>query len=139
LKRILGLDYGEKRVGVALSDPLKIIASPYKVLRNINIEKLKDELKQLINKKSVESIVIGLPIGLNGKDTIQTTKVREFRSQISDLNVNIYFEDERFSSVIAIKSMKIEKIKTGHNKELIDKRAAAIILQHFLDKRKIVN
>ena len=92
-----------------------------------------------LKKKSVESIVIGLPIGLDGKDTIQTAKVRDFRSQISDLNVNIYFEDERFSSVIAIKSMIIEKIKTGHNKELIDKRAAAIILQQFLDKRKIAN
>ena len=138
MKRILCLDYGEKRIGLALSDPLKIIAYPYKTIINSDINKLKYELKQIITDESIESIVIGLPIGLNGKDTIQTQKVREFRSQILDLNVFIYFEDERFSSLSAAKSMRIEKIKTGFNKGIIDRRAAAIILQQFLDKRKIV-
>ena len=137
MKRILCLDYGEKRIGLALSDPLKIIAYPYKTIINSDINKLKYELKQIITDESIESIVIGLPIGLNGKDTIQTQKVREFRLQILDLNVPIYFEDERFSSLTAAKSMKIEKIKTGYSKGMIDKRAAAIILQQFLDKNKI--
>jgi len=137
LKRILCLDYGEKRIGLALSDPLKIIAYPYKTIINSDINKLKYELKQIITDESIESIVIGLPIGLNGKDTIQTQKVREFRSQILDLNVFIYFEDERLSSLAAAKSMRLEKIKTGFNKGIIDRRAAAIILQQFLDKRKI--
>ena len=138
MKRILCLDYGEKRIGLALSDPLKIIAYPYKTIINSDLNKLKYDLKQIITDESIESIVIGLPIGLNGKDTIQTKKVRDFRSQILDLNVLIYFEDERLSSLAAAKSMKIEKIKTGHNKGMIDKRAAAIILQQFLDKRKLV-
>ena len=137
MKRILCLDYGEKRIGLALSDPLKIIAYPYKTIINSDINKLKYELKQIITDESIESIVIGLPIGLNGKDTIQTQKVREFRSQILDLNVFIYFEDERLSSLAAAKSMRLEKIKTGFNKGIIDRRAAAIILQQFLDKRKI--
>ena len=137
MKRILCLDYGEKRIGLALSDPLKIIAYPYKTIRNSDFKKLKNELKQIISDESIESIVIGLPIGLNGKDTIQTQKVRDFGSQILDLNVFIYFEDERFSSLTATKSMRMENIKAGFNKEIIDKRAAAIILQQFLDKRKI--
>ena len=138
MKRILCLDYGEKRIGLALSDPLKIIAYPYKTIINFGLKNLKYEIKKIIDNETVESIVIGLPIGLNGKDTIQTKKVREFRLQILDLNIPIYFEDERLSSLAAAKSMKMEKIKTGFNKDIIDKRAAAIILQQFLDKKKII-
>ena len=138
MKRILCLDYGEKRIGLALSDPLKIIAYPYKTIINFGLNNLKYEIKKIIADKTIESIVIGLPIGLNGKDTIQTKKVREFRLQILDLNIPIYFEDERLSSLAAAKSMKMEKIKTGFNKGMIDKRAAAIILQQFLDKKKII-
>jgi len=138
LKRILCLDYGEKRIGLALSDPLKIIAYPYKTIINFGLNNLKYEIKKIIANETIESIVIGLPIGLNGKDTIQTQKVREFRLQILDLNIPIYFEDERLSSLAAAKSMKMEKIKTGFNKGMIDKRAAAIILQQFLDKKKII-
>tara|TARA_E500000075_G_C6940561_1_gene294240 strand:- start:66 stop:482 length:417 start_codon:yes stop_codon:yes gene_type:complete len=137
LKRILCLDYGEKRIGLALSDPLKIIAYPYKTIINFGLKNLKHEIKKIIASETVESMVIGLPIGLNGKDTIQTQKVREFRLQILDLNIPIYFEDERLSSLAAAKSMKMEKIKTGFNKGIIDKRAAAIILQQFLDKKII--
>ena len=135
MKRILCLDYGEKRIGLALSDPLKIIAYPYKTIMNFGLNNLKYEIKKIIANETIESIVIGLPIGLNGKDTIQTKKVREFRLQILDLNIPIYFEDERLSSLAAAKSMKMEKIKTGFNKGMIDKRAAAIILQQFLDKK----
>ncbi len=138
MKRILCLDYGEKRIGLALSDPLKIIAYPYKTIINFGLKNLKHEIKKIIASETVESMVIGLPIGLNGKDTIQTQKVREFRLQILDLNIPIYFEDERLSSLAAAKSMKMEKIKTGFNKGIIDKRAAAIILQQFLDKKKII-
>ena len=138
MKRILCLDYGEKRIGLALSDPLKIIAYPYKTIINFGLKNLKYEIKKIIANETIESIVIGLPIGLNGKDTIQTKKVREFRLQILDLNIPIYFEDERLSSLAAAKSMKMEKIKTGFNKGMIDKRAAAIILQQFLDKKKII-
>ena len=138
MKRILCLDYGEKRIGLALSDPLKIIAYPYKTIINFGFKNLKYELKKIIASETVESIVIGLPIGLNGKDTIQTQKVKEFRLQILDLNIPIYFEDERLSSLAAANSMKMEKIKTGFNKGIIDKRAAAIILQQFLDKKKII-
>ena len=135
MKRILCLDYGEKRIGLALSDPLKIIAYPYKTIMNFGLNNLKYEIKKIIANETIESIVIGLPIGLNGKDTVQTKKVREFRLQILDLNIPIYFEDERLSSLAAAKSMKMEKIKTGFNKGMIDKRAAAIILQQFLDKK----
>ena len=133
--RILGVDYGDSRIGLALSDPLKMIASPFKTIRNEGNEKCLQSLKAIINENEVEAVVVGLPIGMKGQETAQTKKVREFADSLSVLNLPIYLEDERLSSVSAEKSMIIQKIKTGHNKGMIDQRAAAILLQQFLDKQ----
>jgi len=134
--RILGIDYGDVRVGLALTDRIKIIASPYKTLSNSNLKTLLNEIDYIVKKKSVESIVLGIPIGLNGRETKQTKKVILFSKKLSKFIVPIYFEDERFSSLTAKKSLIKEKIKTGYNKELVDQRSAAIILQSFLDRNK---
>ena len=136
MARILGLDYGDKRIGISISDPLKIIATPFTVLKNEGISKILNELKKIIDEKKIDTIVIGLPIDLKGNDTLQTLKVRKFKNQISTLNVKLFFEDERMTSLIAKKSMIIQKIKTGNNKSIIDKRAASIILQQFLNRKK---
>ena len=134
--RILGVDYGDARVGLAITDKIKIIASPYKTLSNSNLDVLLYEINYVVKKKSVESIVLGKPIGLNGKETEQTKKVILFSKKLSKFNIPIFFEDERFSSVTAKKSLIKEKIKTGYNKGLVDQRSASIILQSFLDKTK---
>ena len=133
--RVLGIDYGDSRIGLAMSDPLKIIASPFKTIRNEGNEKCLQVFQSLIKEKDVEAIVVGLPIGLKGQETVQTKKVREFADLLYTLKLPIGLEDERLSSVSAEKSMIQQNIKTGHNKELIDQRAAAIILQQFLDKQ----
>ena len=133
--RVLGVDYGDSRIGLAMSDPLKIIASPFKTIRNEGNEKCLQVFQSLIKEKDVEAIVVGLPIGLKGQETVQTKKVREFVNLLYALKLPIHLEDERLSSVSAEKSMIQQNIKTGHNKGLIDQRAAAIILQQFLDKR----
>ena len=133
--RVLGIDYGDSRIGLAMSDPLKIIASPFKTIRNEGNEKCLQVFHSLIKEKDVEAIVVGLPMGLKGQETVQTKKVREFANLLYALKLPIHLEDERLSSVSAEKSMIQQNIKTGHNKELIDQRAAAIILQQFLDKR----
>ena len=133
--RILGVDYGDSRIGLALSDPLKMIASPFKTIRNEGNEKCLQSLKAIINENEVEAVVVGLPIGMKGQETAQTKKVREFATSLAILSLAIYLEDERLSSVSAEKSMIQQNIKTGHNKGLIDRRAAAIILQQFLDKQ----
>ena len=133
--RILGVDYGDSRIGLALSDPLKMIASPFQTIRNEGSEKRLQSIQTLTEEQEVESIVVGLPIGMKGQETAQTKKVREFTDSLSVLNLPIYLEDERLSSVSAEKSMIIQKIKTGHNKGMIDQRAAAILLQQFLDKQ----
>ena len=133
--RVLGVDYGDSRIGLAMSDPIKIIASPFKTILNEGNEKCLQVFQSLIKEKNVEAIVVGLPIGLKGQETVQTKKVREFANLLYALKLPIHLEDERLSSVSAEKSMIQQKFKTGHNKGLIDQRAAAIILQQFLDKQ----
>ena len=132
--RILGVDYGDVRVGLALSDPTKLIASPLKTIQNKNSGLLISELKEIISENDVESIVVGFPVGMKGQDTNQTVKVKDFTQSLSTLCLPIFLEDERLSSIAAKKSLYMENIKTGHNKEIIDQRAAAIVLQQFLDR-----
>ena len=133
--RVLGVDYGSSRVGLALSDPQKIIASPLHTLINNGNDRLKKKLLEVIKKKNVECIVIGLPIGLKGQETSQTKIVREFAEEIRCLALPIYFQDERLSSLSAKKSLIEQNVKTGHNKSFIDSTAAAIFLQQFLDSK----
>ena len=72
MKRILGLDYGEKRIGLSLSDPSKLIATPYKTLENRGINFFLNDIKKIIDHKSIDYIVLGLPLGINGEDTISS-------------------------------------------------------------------
>ena len=132
--RSLGIDLGIKRVGIALSDNLNMIASPLKTLTYDNKKDLLIQLSKLIFEFDVEIIVLGLPLNMSGTDSLQTKKIRDFKSSLSVLKVPIIYEDERLSSVSAKRSMVTQNIKTGHNKAEIDMRAAAIILQQYLDK-----
>ena len=134
MSRCIGIDLGSKRVGLAISDKINMIASPYKTLTFKNEQDLLDQLRLIIVDFKVKSIVLGLPLNMNGEDSAQTKKVREFKSVLSIFNLPIIFEDERLSSVSAKRSLVMQDIKTGHNKSEVDKRAAAIILQQFLDK-----
>ena len=134
MARALGIDFGEKRVGLALSDRLKLIASPYKTLHYISENDLISEIKKIVLKKEIEIFIIGLPLNMKGEDSAQTKKVRKFKKLLSKLNLPIVYEDERFSSIVAKNSLVLQNVKTGHNKAEIDRTAAAIILQQYLDK-----
>ena len=134
MARALGIDFGEKRVGLALSDRLNLIASPYKTLQYISENDLISEIKKIVIDKEIEVFVIGLPLNMKGEDSDQTKKVRRFKNLLSILELPIVYEDERFSSIIAKNSLVLQNVKTGHNKSEIDRTAAAIILQQYLDK-----
>ena len=133
--RYLGIDNGEKRVGLALSDPLKIIATPFRTLLVHNTNQVIRELDKIIDEQDVELIVVGNPLGMKGQQTAQTKQVIEFTDKLRDFGYKVMLEDERLSSVSAKRVMIEQEIKTGYNKELIDQTAAAIILQQFLDKQ----
>ena len=132
--RLLAIDYGARRVGLALSDPLKMIASPYRTIINNNNTILIQEIETVIAAKDVELTIIGLPLGMAGQKTEQTKKVEEFVDKLIDRGIIIKYEDERWSSVAAKRSMKEQNIKSGHNKDLVDQTAAAIFLQQYLDR-----
>ncbi len=132
--RLLAIDYGARRVGLALSDPLKMIASPYRTIINKNTTILIEEIERIIAAEDVELTIIGLPLGMAGQKTEQTKKVEKFVDKLTDRGIIIKYEDERWSSVAAKRSMKEQNIKSGYNKDLVDQTAAAIFLQQYLDR-----
>ena len=132
--RALGIDFGEKRVGLALSDKSSLIASPYKTIQYISENELISEIEKIVLDKEIEIFVLGLPLNMKGQDSSQTKKVRHFKKMLSVLDLPIVYEDERFSSILAKNSLVLQNVKTGHNKSEIDRTAAAIILQQYLDK-----
>ena len=134
MNRTLGIDYGDRRIGIALSDPLKIISKPLRTLKNN--DNFLAELQNIIKEKNVNAIVVGYPIGMKGQVTKQTEKVNSFIELLREnIKIKIVKVDERLSSVSASNSLILQGIKTGHNKELIDDTSAAIILQEFLDRK----
>ena len=133
--RFLAIDYGSKRVGLAISDPSKKIAKAYKTLSNDSVDALLSHIKNEIKKNSVEKIILGLPIGMNGKNTSQTKLVLEFNDELKNcFSIPIVLEDERLTSLHAKKSLVFQGLKTTSNKENIDSTAAALLLQNYLNK-----
>ena len=92
-------------------------------------------MEKIIDEQDVELIVVGNPLGMKGQQTVQTKRVMEFTDKLRDIGYKVMLEDERLSSVSAKRVMIEQEIKTGYNKALIDRTAAAIILQQFLDKQ----
>jgi putative Holliday junction resolvase len=133
MHRILGIDYGEKRVGLALSDPMQMIASPYKTIPNK--PDLIVAIQSIMKAEIVEIVVVGLPKGMKGQETAQTKHVTSFVENLNQNDIKVELVDERLTSISAKKALVEQGIKTGHNKGLIDQTAAAIILQQYLDSQ----
>lgn len=135
MSRILGLDYGERRIGIALSDPLQIISKPFTVIDCKEGDYFL-QLSKIIIENKITSIVVGLPLTLQGKHSDQTKKVLSFIDDLqSKLTIPVLQIDERFSSIAAKKSLQMQNIKTGHEKGRVDETAAAIFLQEYLDSK----
>ena len=132
--RLLAIDYGEKRLGLAISDPNQIISKPLKTIILSDSQYIYNELEKIISDYEIQKLIIGLPLGMDGKNTQQTIKVEAFKENLQNkIGIPVILFDERLSSVSAKKSLISQGIKTGHNKSKIDQTAAAIFLQHFLD------
>ncbi len=136
--RYLGLDLGTKTIGLAISDKTGLIASSYKVLHHDNNpESCLDELKSIIDSNNIEALVLGLPKNMNntlGERALSTLKYKNFLE--SNIKIPIYLEDERLTTKSA-ESLLIEgDTSRKKRKKVIDKVAATIILQSFLDQRR---
>ena len=132
--RILAIDFGEVRVGLALSDLTCTISKPYKTLNYDSMDHLLSQLLDIINDKQVNKVVVGIPYNMKGEDTKQTEKVRDFVSKLEcKLGYDVILIDERLTSSEAEKFMHQMDIKVGYNKDKVDKIAASIILNEYLE------
>lgn len=137
MARILAIDYGTKRVGIAVTDPLQIIASG---LTTVASKDIFDFLKNYLEKETVECIVVGEPKNLDNSPSESAKATNDFVEKLKKLFVNITIErmDERFTSKMAFQTMIDSNLKKKdrRNKELIDEISAAIILQSYMEKIK---
>ncbi len=134
---LLGLDFGDKTIGIAVSDKSLTIATPIKTIRRKSISKDLIELFDLIEVYNVGGLVVGFPLSLNGKENIRTEKVRKFVKAIElQKNIKIMLYDERFSSDVIFKELRKNHNSISKIKKKLDQQAAAYILQGFLDSSK---
>ena len=136
MRRIIGIDFGLSKVGVAISDPSGIISMPLETIRYKNQKDLIERLKKIALEKNVKTLVIGYPLNMNYKENSMTEIIDKFKVVMESNDFEIYLEDERLSSQYAKKIMIQQDIKTGKNKEMVDVLSASIILQTYLDRRK---
>jgi len=138
--RILGVDFGERRVGLAISDPGAVIAGPLTVLtRRAGKRPPVQAIAELVVEHDVEHIVVGLPLTLAGDDSDWTREVRAFGEKLGErTGCGVSFADERLTSVMAERAVRSLGLKKHEReqKERVDAAAAVIILQAFLDSMK---
>ncbi|MCD6231653.1 Holliday junction resolvase RuvX [Candidatus Aerophobetes bacterium] len=139
--RILGLDVGERRIGIAISDPLNKIALPLsQIERTDKLEETLQKIEEFTLQYRVERIVVGLPRNMKGEEGWEVKKVRSFVSSLlSRINIPLFFIDERFSTVLVERVLKKGKVSFSKRRQVKDKLAAVIILQSYLDSQEFKN
>ena len=137
--RIMGLDFGSKTVGVAISDPLLITAQGIEIIRRKEENKLRQTLariEELIVEYGVEEIVLGYPKNMNNTEGVRVELTKEFQDKLERrTGLPVYLWDERLTTVAADKAMMEAGIRREERKEHVDRIAASFILQGYLDKR----
>ncbi len=138
--RKIALDVGDKTVGIALSDELGLTGQGLMTLERVGIRKDTGKILDLVKEYKCDTIVIGLPKNLNGTDSVQTEKVYEFRKMLENKmrstgmkNVEVVWQDERFTTVIAERVLIEADMSRKKRKDVIDKQAAVLIMQSYLD------
>ena len=138
--RIMGLDYGTKTVGVALSDAMLMIAQPYETItrdRPAQLRKTLQRLEVIIKEQEVGEIVLGLPKNMNNTEGERAAATREFQEMLERRTLlPVYLQDERLTTIEADRILEETGVAHSARKEHIDKIAAAIILQTYLDGRQ---
>lgn len=136
MERIMGLDIGDKTIGVAVSDPMLITAQGLKTINRENIKKDIDEIINLIREYNITKIVIGLPKNMNNTIGPQGEKVLSFVDKLKEkVDVEIHLQDERLTTVAAEKTLIEGNMSRKKRKKVIDMVAATYILQTYLDRR----
>jgi putative Holliday junction resolvase len=136
--RVLGIDHGTKRMGIALSDPSGMIAQPLEFIPAEPFAPFLERLKQILREKEVELIIVGMPRNMDGSYGPAAAKVQEFVAVLKEnIIIPIRTWDERLTSAQANRFLIEANVRRQERKEKVDKAAAAILLQSFLDSRAV--
>jgi putative Holliday junction resolvase len=140
ISRLMGLDFGSKTVGVALSDPTGLIASPFEIVTREKEDKLRRTLariEEIIVEYNVKKIILGYPVNMDGSEGERVRKTEEFRDMlIRRTGLDVIFFDERLTTVEAHEIMSDANVKGIDRKKYVDKIAAALILQGYMDSEE---
>ncbi len=135
--RILAIDYGEKRIGLALSDPMKITAQPFSVINVISFKRAANDIAKIVDERDIEEIIIGMPYKADGGEGEMALKVRDFASLLEKrVKVPIKFIDERMTTKAVDRVLIEGGIRKEKRRGIRDKLAATYLLEGYLESRK---
>ena len=136
--RILGIDYGDVRVGLAVSDPTGLIAGGIGIVKIIGMNNAVEQIVNVVNERQIEKIVLGLPLNMDGSEGPSAQKIRAFAAKLNEKipEVPIEFLDERRTSMLAADYMTLTGTFGKKRKESVDTLSAQIILQSYLDRTR---
>lgn len=134
--RLMGVDYGDVRIGIALSDPLLITAQTFEVIDRRKTRRPTERIAQIVIEQSVDVIVVGLPVNMNGTMGERVTRTQEFAKELEELTgLQVKWMDERLTTVRAEQILIEGDVRRKKRKSVVDKVAAALILQAYLDAK----
>ena len=135
--RILGIDYGDARIGIAITDVMNILASPLEVYKPQSMRKSIDYISELAKSKGVERIVVGLPLNMNGTLGPQGEKVKAFAVNLEKVSgFEVVMKDERLTTVYVERAFGEMGMSKSRQKQVVDSSAAQVILQNYIDSLK---
>ena len=132
-ERIVALDVGDARIGVAVSDASRLIASPVEVIHRVGFGPDVKRVQEICRRYDTTLILSGLPLNLNGAEGPQAAKVRLFCQQLEKVGLVVYYQDERLTTVTAENALLEQNMHRAQRRQTVDKVAAAVILQQYLD------
>ena len=131
---VLSIDYGLKRIGLAVSDPSRTFAFPSGVIENKNLNFVFDSLRKIVDEKEIDLIIVGLPYNMDKTKSKMTEQVEEFIKRLQDsFNIQIKTIDERLSSFAAEENLKDSGLNSKKAKKFVDEEAARLLLVEFLE------
>ncbi len=134
--RILALDLGEKNIGVAVSDPLEITAQGVKVIRRSNMSKDLAHIRELVKEYSVEKIVLGYPLNMDGSAGEKARETLVFKEKLENVfSLPVVIWDERLTTVAAQRTLLAAGLRRSERKKVVDKVAAVLILESYMQSR----
>ena len=133
--RVMGIDLGERRIGIAVSDPDGIVATPYATIE-VTVRELRKKLQEVALETKAEAVVVGMPLSLDGTSGPAAQTAEAQAVALSEvLDIPVFTHDERFTTAIAEQAMLEADLSRKRRKQAIDKSAATIMLQSWLDAR----